>query len=93
MIIQQWLDDDIKLMVQRDDNIVTVGKYLGLIDKSTNDLATPRDMAKAIQRVRELHKLEVHSGNNYCEHCRQGIDTVESVVYPCPTIKVLDGEQ
>ena len=72
-----------------------LGKELGFSPKGLidDDLRIIIKEHKAVARVRELHKLEVHSGNNYCEHCRQGIDTVESVVYPCPTIKALDSEQ
>lgn len=39
-------------------------------------------MQQAIQRVRELH---FQDEPNWCFHCDD--------LYPCPTIKALDGEQ
>ena len=48
---------------------------------------------KAAQRVRDLHNpiykggwMEAEGGAFYCSSC---VD----VLYPCPTIKALDGEQ
>jgi len=40
-------------------------------------------MAEAIKRVRELHIQETEIAE-FCEECL--------AIYPCPTIKALDGE-
>ena len=55
--------------------------------------------ARAIERVRELHKpykFDVLVDLQACSECsqinRHGI-SVFSVLHPCPTIKALDGEQ
>lgn len=42
---------------------------------------------EAIQRVRELHKQV----GNVCHTCST-FDTAYLTLYPCPTIKALDGE-
>lgn len=39
----------------------------------------------AIQRVRHLHRRAVGGGLSVCDECR--------FMYPCPTIKALEGEQ
>lgn len=44
-------------------------------------------MYAAIQRVRELHK----KNGIRCNSC--GDDRGDYALYPCPTIKALDGEQ
>ena len=47
-----------------------------------------KQKTEAIQRVRELHKRwEYKSGelSDICQHCHDEL-------YPCPTIKALDGE-
>ena len=46
----------------------------------------------AIQRVREIHTPVEYHGQVFCSVCSyDGIP--ESLAYPCPTIKTLDGEQ
>ena len=42
--------------------------------------------ARVIERVRELHK----NNNGRCNEC---VGAVVMEIYPCPTIKALDGEQ
>lgn len=52
-------------------------------------LATPEQ--EAIQRVRDLHKPFVSiygDGFTYCEAC---CNNYYSILYPCDTIKALDG--
>ena len=44
-------------------------------------------LQQAIQRVRELHK----QNGIKCNSC--GDDRGDYALYPCPTIKALDGEQ
>jgi hypothetical protein len=44
------------------------------------------DANKSIERVRELHK----NNNGRCNEC---VGDVVMEIYPCPTIKALDGEQ
>ena len=47
-----------------------------------------QEYLSAIQRVRELHKQV----GNVCHTCST-FDTAYLTLYPCPTIKALDGEQ
>lgn len=47
------------------------------------ELVQYKEMREAIVRVRELHWK---TRNGHCAHCSMP-------VYPCPTIKALDGEQ
>lgn len=45
----------------------------------------------AIQRVREIHKPVEYYGQRFCAVCV--VDGIpESISYPCPTIKALDGD-
>lgn len=47
---------------------------------------------QAVVRVRELHKKVNGPYDNYiCDHCYY--DEYHFYEYPCPTIKVLNGEQ
>lgn len=56
-----------------------------------SDIPSPTDMAKAIERVRELHK-PFGPNNEWCDHCEIGQNSgYEWADYPCPTIQVLDG--
>lgn len=49
---------------------------------------------QAIERVRELHKPVAGIGITECAVCVDDrMHWTESVEYPCPTIKALDGEQ
>jgi hypothetical protein len=53
-----------------------------------------RMLDEAIQRVRELHKPVAGIGVTECAVCIDDrMHWTESVEYPCPTIKALDGEQ
>lgn len=71
-------------------------------DVATTSLKTLSDLLDAnlkIQRVRELHTpiLYGFSTEYDCSHCKSecvdySSDT-DTVPYPCPTIKALDGEQ
>lgn len=59
------------------------------------ELIEYKEMREAIVRVRELHKQSsqaVFDWLPYCEHCSDGEDG-HFVIYPCDTIKALDGEQ
>lgn len=57
----------------------------------------PEELLKAIRRVRELHKPVTSIFNDTevcitCSHiCKHEMDS--DVLYPCPTIEALDGEQ
>jgi hypothetical protein len=47
---------------------------------------TISDLTDAIERVRELHAREEDAESyEICDYC--------CMLYPCPTIKALDGEQ
>jgi hypothetical protein len=49
--------------------------------------------ARAIERVRELHK-PFGPNNEWCDHCEIGQNSgYEWADYPCATIRALDGEQ
>jgi len=51
-----------------------------------------KQRAEAIKRVRDIHKPVEYHGQVFCAVCSyDGIP--ESLAYPCPTIKALDGEQ
>jgi hypothetical protein len=57
-------------------------------------LAELNEAKEAIQRVRELHSPIPHPYQEefqLCSHCGNEVDG--SWIYPCPTIKALDGEQ
>lgn len=48
-----------------------------------------------INRLQDLHKPIVGPADNYvCDHCTDLYgDTADFIPYPCPTIKILEGEQ
>jgi hypothetical protein len=48
----------------------------------------------SIQRVRELHKpKELYNPVKGWQICSSCFNDLEPYLYPCPTIKALDGEQ
>ena len=53
-----------------------------------------KDAQESIQRVRNLHELFEYPKweSDWCGHCSSPDDDLW-VVYPCETIKALDGEQ
>ncbi len=62
------------------------------------ELIEYKEMREAIVRVRELHQPVLYgfSTKYDCSHCKSecvdySSDT-DTVPYPCPTIKALDGE-
>lgn len=56
-------------------------------------MAYMRKQFEAIERVRKLHKPVAGIGITECAVCVDDrMYWVESVEYPCPTIKALDGE-
>jgi len=60
-----------------------------------SDIASPTDMAKAIERVRELHKKipAINSDLEYtCEECYAFYSHYQ-YEYPCLTIVTLNGKQ
>jgi neutral trehalase len=63
-------------------------------DHKLSDIPSPTDMAKAIQRVRELHK-KIPARNSdleyTCEECYAFYSHYE-YEYPCLTIQALDGD-
>ena len=64
-----------------------------------NELSEYKEMREAIARVRELHKpVEFISERKVtytvCEYCTDLVNNPMAIcLYPCSTIKALDGEQ
>lgn len=58
-------------------------------------LLNERDQLKEIiQRVRELHKpTKIFGVTNLCSACSDEAEGIWTTVYPCATIRALDGEE
>ena len=61
-------------------------------DYKLSDIPSPADMAKAIQRVREIH-MRFWLDEPYCSECHSYEVDEKYASYPCPTIRALDGAQ
>jgi len=71
-------------------------------DYKLSDIPSPTDMAKAIERVRELHKQNEYNeckrcSKHTCWGCQEWSECFNCEcpchgTYPCDTIKILDGD-
>lgn len=51
------------------------------------------DLHETLERVRRLHKKYKGDVQAFCEHCQDSRQSSGMALYPCPTLKALDGEQ
>jgi hypothetical protein len=71
-------------------DMIRIAEEAGLYE----DEPTLDEAVAAVKRVRELHKPVTPTNDEaYCAVCCDGGDYCDLTIYPCETIKALDGEQ